>query len=315
MKIKTCIQLVAAAASLFCIAATANAQATRTWVSGVGDDANPCSRTAPCKTFAGAISKTAEGGEIDVLDPGGFGTVTITKAMTIDGTHGSGFGSILNSGNIAGVIVNVTGGTHVNDAVVILRSLSIQAASQSPSGTGSSSNGINILKGNRVFVYDCHIENQGNAGIRSSLTSTSGAVFVRDTEFGNVNTAITMAATGGTAVLAADNIHVGGNTNGIVLSGGSFGIVTNSFFAQNIGGSAIQAGSGTTMTVTHCFFHSNSTAMNALAGSSIRANECELYDNSNGFAGVASSIITGGNNKLGGNAASIAPTGGSLTTQ
>src|SRR2546421_7915819 len=63
----------------------AQAQATRTWVSGVGDDANPCSRTAPCKTFAGAISKTAAGGEISVLDPGGFGAVTITKAITIDG--------------------------------------------------------------------------------------------------------------------------------------------------------------------------------------------------------------------------------------
>src|SRR3954454_8777634 len=132
-----------------------HAQATRTWVSGVGNDANPCSRTAPCKTFAGAISKTAEGGEIDVLDPGGFGTVTITKAMTLDGTHGAGFGSILNAGNIAGVIINVTTGTHVNNAVVILRSLYFQAASQSPSGTGSSSNGINYLKGNRVFVYDC----------------------------------------------------------------------------------------------------------------------------------------------------------------
>ncbi|MCU1283520.1 MAG: outer membrane protein, partial [bacterium] len=64
---------------------TAFAQATRTWVSGVGDDANPCSRTAPCKTFAGAISKTAAGGEIDAIDSGGFGAVTITKAITIDG--------------------------------------------------------------------------------------------------------------------------------------------------------------------------------------------------------------------------------------
>src|SRR5713101_7632733 len=72
----------------------AQAQATRTWVSGVGDDANPCSRTAPCKTFAGAISKTAAKGEINVLDPGGFGAVTITKSMTIDGTHGGGFGSV-----------------------------------------------------------------------------------------------------------------------------------------------------------------------------------------------------------------------------
>lgn len=66
---------------------TAYAQATRTWVSGVGNDANPCNRTAPCQTFAGAISKTAAGGEINVLDPGGFGAVTITKSITIRSDH------------------------------------------------------------------------------------------------------------------------------------------------------------------------------------------------------------------------------------
>jgi hypothetical protein len=70
------------------LSSAAQAQATRTWVSGVGDDANPCSRTAPCKTFAGAISKTAPRGEINALDPGGFGAVTITKAITIDGGAG-----------------------------------------------------------------------------------------------------------------------------------------------------------------------------------------------------------------------------------
>src|SRR5215212_8079119 len=94
------------------------AQATRTWVSGVGDDANPCSRTAPCKTFAGAISKTANNGEISVLDPGGFGTVTITKSVTINGT-----------GTLAGILSAGTNGINVNDsaaavpnsAVVILR--------------------------------------------------------------------------------------------------------------------------------------------------------------------------------------------------
>ena len=78
------------------LAAPVHAQATRTWVSGVGDDVNPCSRTAPCKTFAGAISKTAVNGEINCLDPGGFGTVTITKSITIDCNET--FGSILNSG-------------------------------------------------------------------------------------------------------------------------------------------------------------------------------------------------------------------------
>src|SRR5829696_8719554 len=88
------------------VSSAAQAQATRTWVSGVGDDVNPCSRTAPCKTFAGAISKTAAGGEIDALDPGGFGAVTITKSLLIDGTNGQGFGSILSSGVSGGVIVN-----------------------------------------------------------------------------------------------------------------------------------------------------------------------------------------------------------------
>src|ERR671914_454860 len=79
-------------------ASAASAQATRTWVSGVGDDVNPCSRTAPCKTFAGAISKTAAGGEINCLDPGGFGTISITKSITIvcRGSQGSILASLTN---------------------------------------------------------------------------------------------------------------------------------------------------------------------------------------------------------------------------
>src|ERR1041385_5917674 len=109
---------------------SAHAQATRTWVSGVGDDVNPCSRTAPCKTFAGAISKTAAGGEIDCLDPGGFGTVTITKSMTID--CGTFPGGTLNSGNINGVLVN----TAAASDKVILRNLVIQGCNNCPSGSG-----------------------------------------------------------------------------------------------------------------------------------------------------------------------------------
>src|SRR5688572_33130134 len=87
----------------FCTVSCCFGQATRTWVSGVGDDVNPCSRTAPCKTLAGAISKTATGGEISILDPGGFGAVTITKSITIDG--GGIIGSILSSGT-NGIVVN-----------------------------------------------------------------------------------------------------------------------------------------------------------------------------------------------------------------
>src|ERR1700712_893737 len=99
--------------------APAAAQATRTWVSGVGDDANPCSRTAPCKTFAGAMSKTGTGGEINCIDPAGYGTVTITKSMTIDCT--GTFGSILASAT-TGVTINGAG------ISVRLRGLSINGA-------------------------------------------------------------------------------------------------------------------------------------------------------------------------------------------
>src|SRR5882724_3384056 len=94
---------------LFLHAAPAQAQ-TRTWVSGVGDDLNPCSRTAPCKTFAGAISKTATAGEINCLDPGGFGAVTITKSISIvcEGVTGGIAASFTN-----GVTVNVPDGSEV----------------------------------------------------------------------------------------------------------------------------------------------------------------------------------------------------------
>ena len=106
-KVRFSLKALTLAVFMLAFSALANAQATRTWVSGVGDDVNPCSRTAPCKTFAGAISKTADKGEIDCLDPGGFGTVTITKNLTIDGTNGQGFGSILAAG---------TNGVNANDS-------------------------------------------------------------------------------------------------------------------------------------------------------------------------------------------------------
>src|SRR5450432_1509282 len=115
---KRVLQIVTFAASMAAFASLANAQATRTWVSGVGDDVNPCSRTAPCKTFAGAISKTAAGGEINCLDPGGFGGVTITKSMTLN-CH-EVFGSILVAGS-PGITINALASDKV-----ILRNLQIQ---------------------------------------------------------------------------------------------------------------------------------------------------------------------------------------------
>src|SRR5207237_1361037 len=135
---------------MFAFASLAQAQATRTWVSGVGDDANPCSRTAPCKTFAGAISKTADCGEIDALDPGGFGAVTITKSITLDGT--GTMASILNA-QTTGVIVNAP-----SDKIVTIRGISINGAC-----TGV--RGINFIQGAALNVEDCVIFRQAGEGI------------------------------------------------------------------------------------------------------------------------------------------------------
>src|SRR5215213_4250753 len=187
--------------------APASAQATRTWVSGVGDDANPCSRTAPCKTFAGAISKTAAGGEIDAIDPGGFGAVTITKSITLDGGTGSGWASILASGT-NGIIINAG----AND-VITLRNLSINGA-----GTGLC--GVTILAAKAVFIENCEIFGfQGTAGsnpgrgIRDART-TGGQLFVTGTTLrNNSQSAIVIQPGSGTTQLTAtiSNCWIQGN--------------------------------------------------------------------------------------------------------
>ncbi|HEY6234354.1 MAG TPA: hypothetical protein VIW69_04500, partial [Candidatus Elarobacter sp.] len=160
----------------FCaMTSAAQAQATRTWVSGLGDDANPCSRTAPCKTFAGAYSRTAVGGEIDVIDPGGFGNISIGHALTIDGGGGI-MASILASSGTTGV--NVNGAAADN---IILRNLSIQGVSQSsfPGATGIS------LNSGRLSVEHCVIENFTANGINNNTTQAT-FLSVRDTTINNV---------------------------------------------------------------------------------------------------------------------------------
>src|SRR6201996_1923293 len=127
-------------------AAPASAQATRTWVSGVGDDANPCSRTAPCKTFAGSIGKTATGGEINCIDPGGFGQVTITKSITIR-CLGNPESGITASGGPA-ITINAAG------ASVVLEGLDLEGLGNSGSpGT----NGINFVNGASLVVRNMNI--------------------------------------------------------------------------------------------------------------------------------------------------------------
>ena len=127
----------------------AHAQATRTWVSGVGSDANACSRTAPCLTFAGAITKTAAGGEIDALDLGGFGGLTITKSITIDG--GGGVASVMASSEATGITVSA-GATDI----VTIRNVQFQGDlgnASSPSTAGF--NGIQFNSGSMLSIDNC----------------------------------------------------------------------------------------------------------------------------------------------------------------
>src|SRR4051812_48326153 len=163
------LSAVAVAASCLVVASPATAQATRTWVSGVGDDINPCSRTAPCKTFAGAISRTAPGGEINCLDPGGFGAVTITKALTISCLYTEG--GALAGGN--GIVVNAGPAD-----VVYLRGLDLF-------GVNPPANGVRFLAGAALHLDDVVIRrfNAANSFGVSFVPSGASKLFIVNSRF------------------------------------------------------------------------------------------------------------------------------------
>jgi hypothetical protein len=204
-------------------ASIGHAQATRTWVSGVGDDANPCSRTAPCKTWAGAISKTAAGGEISALDPGGFGAVTITKAITLNG-----------EATLASIVACGTNGIIVaapSTAVVRIIHLKILGCSQSPTAIGI--NGISYTSGKQLLVEDTKIYDFGTSCINANgaglqvnvydstlsncvlgLVAQNGAHAVfKDSSVSNNSTAGLQAGPG-TGVIDADNSNISFNSTG-----------------------------------------------------------------------------------------------------
>lgn len=196
------------------MAGSAQAQATRTWVSGVGDDANPCSRTAPCKTFAGAISKTAAAGEINCLDPGGFGAVTITKSLTISCETGT-----------AGVLVSGTNGIVINapaPSAVLLKGLDFE-------GLGTGLNGVTILSATKVFIQNCSIRNFTQNGVNVAGPVGARAVIQDSLIIGNNNGVGIAGVSGATnaAVLVRTTIdnHPGSSvdvgTGGVLIASAS----------------------------------------------------------------------------------------------
>lgn len=299
------------AACSLAFASIVNAQATRTWVSGVGDDANPCSRTAPCKTFAGAISKTAKDGEISVLDPGGYGSVTITKSIYINGTHGAGYGSILNALS-TGVTINITDAADVRKAVR-LRALDINGAS-----TGI--NGVSILAANNVWIEDSVIDgNTGNGtttGIGIRMAESNGcSLFVSDTVIHKNITGVRITTTSGFAVANLKNCNIEGNTNGVEASTNSFVNIEDSRMASHSGSGARTSAIGAQLNVKSCTLANNGVGISANASSTVRALSNLLLSNTTGLGGTTAVIQTDGQNRSAGNGTPGSPGGGTVTIQ
>src|SRR5712692_1883549 len=261
-----------------CLASSpAAAQASRTWVSGVGDDANPCSRTAPCKTFAGAISKTAPGGEISVLDPGGFGAVTITKAITLNGT-----------GTLASILASTTNGIIVNAGsgdTIIIRDISINGAT-------SGINGIRFLAGKTLMVDHCWIYGFSGSGANSNgidvALTNSGNLKVIDTVIENISgPGIHMTTTAGQVVATIEHDRIMNCGNGIeavdnvraaitnstlthdniaILTSGTGSILNIDDVLVTYGAAGLQASSGSTLNVSDSIIAQNLTGINLNGG-------------------------------------------------
>jgi hypothetical protein len=212
------------------LASLADAQATRTWVSGVGDDANPCSRTAPCKTFAGAISKTAGSGEINCLDPGGFGAVTITKSITIDCT--GTLAGILAAGT-NGVIINITGDADAKKTV-ILRGLNIN-------GAGTGIRGIRIVSAARVFVEKLVIDGFIESGI-SVENAMAGQIFIGESSIRNNAKAGVSASPSVAADVAVVKCLIAGNGTGVLASQNAAARISGNSILHNTTGIAANSG-------------------------------------------------------------------------
>lgn len=270
-------------------------QASRTWVSGVGDDVNPCSRTAPCKTFAGAIAKTAAGGEISVLDPGGYGAVTITKSITI--SAGAALGSIVVSGTPAIVVSASASDT------VILRNLELQGA-----GTGTI--GVRVVAAGTVIVENCTIQNFVGNGIEVNVGASSNLV-VRDTVISGVSTGIRLNATAGTLNTSVTRTAIRQAFNGVWASVGNVSI-TGSSLTQLTGSGMLTDTSGKIFAGNN-LVSSNAVGLSAGNGTSILMSNNDVVDNAQGFSCTGTGVIkTAANNRKAdnnGGVAECAPTG------
>ncbi len=281
-----CWRLSICGALLTTLTAVGTCQATRTWVSGVGDDANPCSRTAPCKTFAGAISKTAAAGEINCLDPAGFGPLTITKSITVDCTNT--IGGLIASG-INGIIVNDGG---AGSAVVILRNLDIN-------GLRTGLTGVNVISGRSVRLENVKIYGftQGCLGANTTAFSQISA---DDSSFSDCGTnGISINTSGSNNIYGLfTRVRISGSANGINAQNGARIVVKESdIFSATVGVVENNAGAGGSQVaieggaITLC-----GTAVKSITNASIGVTGVSFYGNGTVFNAAGGSISSAGDN-------------------
>ena len=268
----------------------AHAQATRTWVSGVGDDANPCSRTAPCKTFAGAISKTAPGGEINVLDPGGFGAVTITKSITIS-----------SEGSEAGVLVSGTNGIVISAGaadVVILRGLDIE-------GLGTGLDGIKVIGAlAALHVEKCTVNafrGTNGSGIEvAPTTAGTTQVFIKDTIVrdngqGTGGGIFINPGAGVTVKASLDNVRMENNIFGFKSQGTSTTSVNDSVAAGNSAAGFSAVNGSAVLNIERSVAANNGTGV-VCSNSTVRVGNTSFSGNTAATATAGANCFTYKNN-------------------
>lgn len=297
------------AAVLMAAAFPAFSQATRTWVSGVGDDVNPCSRTAPCKTFAGAISKTARGGIINLIDNGAYGTVTITKPITIDGSRMHA--GVLASGT-SGVIINIP--PNEVDRRVVLRGLSIDGAGSgaNPSPSTSGLKGIRVLAADAVLIENLEIQNFLDAGIEVA-TAASVNVTLRDVRIVRIDgPGVTVQTSAGTASLDARGVTVTDSEHGI-LAGSNSKVLGTGVHVQ---GARIAAFAAEPVVGTADLSVESSVASNGVTGvlasgadSRVTLASTAITGNATGLVSASGGVIASyGDNRIADNGSNGAPT-------
>jgi hypothetical protein len=252
----------------------AHAQPLRVFVSGLGLDTNPCTVTQPCRTFQHAHDVVAANGEIDVIDPAGYGPLKITKGISI---QAHGFGGISQPAMFVAIQINVT----TSDPVT-LNGLLIDGA-----GTGTM--GIQINSGPSVTILNSVVRHF-NFGIFYQSSTNGANLLVEDTiASDNIAVGIEVSPAGGGGNATLNRITANNNANGVVRANGGNTTIANSVLSNN---SAIGLDLQTSVTfLAKNVISGNATGVN-VAATAYSYGDNYIIDNTIPVTGSLMSVMT-----------------------